>query len=303
MVTNMNRRQFVLAALALAGAGPRMPRAAAPAGEPFSFYFPTPEATVQRMLELARVTAEDFVMDLGSGDGRIVLAAARRYGARGVGIDIDAALVEKSNTEARRQKLAERVRFEAGDAVAADLSRASVITLFLLPALIARVQPKLLRELKPGTRIVAHEFPLLGWPPDETLILYAPTRNAGDGGDSTLWLWTVPANFSGEWSWRVEDAAAGTMGIAITQRYQRASGALRRGADLLPLTNVSVAGATLAFTCVIAGAEYHVFARMSGAGGDTMNGEARVQRGNTLHTQRFIAQRTSSPQPLDRAIP
>ena len=292
-------------ALALA-AWPASSRAASPADEPFSFYFPTPEATVQRMLELARVTAEDFVMDLGSGDGRIVLAAARRYGARGLGIDIDAALVEKSNIEARRQKLAERVRFEVGDAVAADLSRASVITLFLLPALIARVQPKLLRELKPGTRIVAHEFPLLGWPPDETLILYAPTRNAGDGGDSTLWLWTVPANFSGEWSWSLE-ALEGmpreTASISITQRYQRASGAVRRGADLLPLTNVSVVGATLAFTCAMAGAEYHVSARMSGPGGDTLNGEARMQRGNVQRVQRFVAQRTTAPQPLDRAIP
>ncbi len=294
------RRQFLLGVFALAAPWPQALHAASPTDETFSFYFPTPDATVQRMLELARVTADDFVMDLGSGDGRIVIAAARRYGARGLGIDIDAALVEKSNAEAQRHKLGERARFEVGDLIAADVSRASVITLFLLPPLMARVRPKLLRELKPGARIVAHEFPLPGWPPDETLTLYAPTRNAGSGGDSTLRLWTVPANFSGEWSWRVEDVPPATVEISITQRYQRASGAVRRGTELLPLTNVSVSGAVLAFTCAMAGAEYHVSARFDG---DTLNGELRVRRGNTERKQRFAAQRTSPPQPLDVSSP
>jgi hypothetical protein len=228
-----------------------------------------------------------------------VIAAARRYGARGLGIDIDAALVQKSNAEAKRQKLTERLRFETGDVLVADIGRASVVTIFLLPALMARVQPKLLRELRPGTRIVAHEFALPGWLPDETLTLYAPTRNAGDGGDSTLRLWIVPANFSGEWSWRMEGAPPVTVAFSITQRYQRASGALRRGADLLPLTNVSVVGATLAFTCVMAGADYHVSARISG---DSLSGEVRVIRAQAAtieRTQRFTAQRTSPPQPLD----
>ncbi len=300
MSTGITRRQFLLGVCALAAPWSRVLHAASPTDETFSFYFPTPDATVQRMLELARVTADDFVMDLGSGDGRIVIAAAKRYGARGLGIDIDTVLVEKSNAEVKRQKLGERARFEVGDLVAADVGRASVVTLFLLPPLMARVQPKLLRELKPGARIVAHEFPLPGWPPDETLTLYAPTRNAGSGGDGTLRLWTVPANFSGDWSWRVEDEPPASVDVSITQRYQRASGAVRRGAELLPLTNVSVNGAVLAFTCVMAGAEYHVSARF---GSDRLTGEVRVQRGNTERKQRFVAQRTSPPQPLDLSGP
>jgi SAM-dependent methyltransferase len=305
----MRRRCFVLgvilgfafSVLALAGVWPRAAQAATAADEPFSFYFPTPESTVQRLLEMARVTSSDFVMDLGSGDGRIVLVAARRYGAKGAGIDIDAGLVEKSNADARRQQLTGRVRFDAGDVMAADISRASVVTVFLLPALMARLQPKLLRELKPGTRIVAHEFALPDWPPDETLILYVPTRNAGSGGDSTLRLWTVPANFSGEWRWRVDDAAPATVDIAITQRYQRAAGSMRRGSDLLPLTNVSVVGALLTFTCMIGGVTYHVSARLAG---DTLDGDARVQRaGSAERTLRFVATRISPSRPLDAVLP
>ena len=287
----VSRRSFLFGALALSGAWPLRAHAAAPADEPFSFYFPTPQATVQRMLELARVTADDFVIDLGSGDGRIVIAAAKQYGARGLGIDIDAALVEKSIAEAKRQKLTDRVRFEVGDVVAADLTRASVVTLFLLPTLIARVQPKLLSELKPGARIVTHEFPLADWPPDETLILYAPTRNAGSGGDSTLRLWTVPANFGGDWQGRVDGEQSEALLFSITQRYQRASGALRRGAQLLPLTNVSVTGAAFAFTYSIDGTEHHVAARLSG---DVLSGAVRMQRGASEHSLKFSARRVSA---------
>jgi hypothetical protein len=298
----VRRRGFVLGILgalsALVSAWSCATCAATPAEEPFSFYFPTPEATVQRLLELARVTADDFVMDLGSGDGRIVMAAAKHFGARGLGIDIDAALVEKSNAEAKRQKLAGRVRFETGDVIAADISRASVVTLFLLPQLMARVQPKLLRELKPGARIVAHEFALSGWLPDETLILYAPTRNAGSGGDSTLRLWTVPANFGGEWQGRVDGDGASAFEFSIAQRFQRAGGAIRRGADLLPLTNVSVTGAAIAFTYGTEGTTYHVTARLSA---DAMNGAAQVKRGEFERSHNFSARRLAPPPPFEPA--
>jgi len=284
-------RSSIRGALVLAAAWPLLTSVAAPAAEPFSFYFPTPDATVQRMLELARVTADDFVMDLGSGDGRIVIAAAKRFGARGLGVDIDPALVEKSNVEAKRQKLTHLVRFEVGDVMAADLSRASVVTMFLLPELLARVQVKLLGELKPGTRIVAHEFPLAEWQPDETLILYAPTRNAGSGGDSTLRLWTMPADFSGDWQGRIEGEGTEALAFSIVQRYQRARGAVHRGADLLPLTNVAVTGAALAFTCAINGTLYHVQARLDT---DIMRGEVRLQTGAGERTLKFSARRIAS---------
>jgi len=142
----------------------------------------TPQPVVDAMLALARVTPRDVVYDLGSGDGRIVILAAQKYGARGVGIEIVHELVERSRLIAREGEVADRVTFIEGDLFAADISEATVVTLWLTAAANARLEPKLLRELRPGTRIVAHQFPLGTWAPDRTMQV--------DGED--LFLWTVP---------------------------------------------------------------------------------------------------------------
>lgn len=268
--------------------------------ETFSFYFPTPDATVQRMLEMARVTDKDFLIDLGSGDGRIVMAAAQRYGTHGLGVDIDPALVEKSIAEAKRRTLADKVRFEQGDALKADIRRATVITLFLMPNLMARLQPRFLAELRPGTRIVSHEFSLFDWPADETLTLYAPTRGAGSGGDSIVKLWIVPANFSGEWAVRAQGAAGlpfDVFELTISQRYQRATGAVRHGGALHPLTNVLVRGADLFFTAAIGANEWDFSAQLSG---DTMAGELRVRQAGQDQRASWSAHRSGGMQRLDR---
>jgi protein-L-isoaspartate O-methyltransferase len=152
-------------------------------------YVPTPQYVVGHMLELADVTSEDTVFDLGSGDGRIVLTAAKAFGARGVGIEIDSGLVERARRNARRAGVADRTTFHRGDLFEANLAPATVVTLYLWPNMNNRLRPKLLEELDPGTRVVSHGFGIDGWAPDTTVTLDSSTLP----GDSTeIYLWTVP---------------------------------------------------------------------------------------------------------------
>jgi len=141
---------------------------------------------VNEMLRLAAVTRDDIVYDLGSGDGRIVIAAARDRGARGVGFEIDPALVVEANASARRLKLTERVTFRQDDLFAADLHEATVVTLYLSPDLNRRLRPKLLAELRPGSRIVSHAFDMGDWAPARTM------QVTSNQGAHTLYLWVVP---------------------------------------------------------------------------------------------------------------
>ena len=159
----------------------------------------TPEEAVDRMLALAKVGAGDFVIDLGSGDGRIVIAAARKYGARGLGVDLDASLVALSREKAREAGVGERTRFEERDVLKTDLSGASVVTIYLLPSLVDQLQPKLLAEMQPGSRIVAHAFPMKGWKPDAREHLRIAEPRGAQSGESELFLWIVPAQARGLW--------------------------------------------------------------------------------------------------------
>jgi cyclopropane fatty-acyl-phospholipid synthase-like methyltransferase len=145
-------------------------------------YVPTPDAVVSAMLDLAQVTAADMVYDLGSGDGRIVIEAARKYGARAVGIELDPELNKRAAKNAQKAGVAGRVSFVRADFFKTDLSEATVVTLFLSPNINARLQPKLRRELKPGARIVSHRFPM---PPD-----WKPERDLAVKG-THVFLWTI----------------------------------------------------------------------------------------------------------------
>ena len=193
-------------------------------------FIATPDEVVVRMLELAGTGPDDLVADLGSGDGRIVIAAAQRFGARGVGIELDRALIDASRENARRAGVAERVRFIQGDVLTADFSKASVVTVYLLPQLIGELQPRFLTTLKPGTRIVSHAFRMAGWRPDRTETLRLSGAHPGQGDESTLHLWVVPADVRGTW-------AGDGLRLRIEQNYQEieiegASGATLRGAEI-----------------------------------------------------------------------
>ena len=180
-------------ALTRAGAAPQKARTARPAQprqprlrKPDVIYVPTPPETVDEMLRQARLKRGDVLFDLGSGDGRIPLAAAKQYGVRAVGIDIDRKLVEEATEMARREGLEQLVTFRLGDMFAADLSGATVVTLYLSDRLNVLLRPKLLRELPVGARIVSHDFRMGDWPPEEAVRV--PWKNLY----RTVYVWTVP---------------------------------------------------------------------------------------------------------------
>ena len=141
-------------------------------------YVPTPDVVVDRMLELGGVRGDDIVVDLGSGDGRLVIEAARRYGARGVGVEREGHLVDLARAAAAKAQVADRVSFKQGDLFDTDLRGATVVTLYLLPRLLVRLLPKLRAELAPGARIVSHDYPLDPWPADRTLEFDVPEKES-----------------------------------------------------------------------------------------------------------------------------
>jgi SAM-dependent methyltransferase len=173
---------IVAAAAALvllaAGAGAQSQSARKPDVE----FIPTPQQVVDTMLDLAKVKSTDIVYDLGSGDGRIIITAAKKYGARGVGIELDPALVKQATQNAAAAGVSDKVQFVTGDIFAANISGATVVTLYLLQSINERLRPKLVRELKPGTRIVSHVFSMgPEWPPERTISV----------GPNRIFLWSI----------------------------------------------------------------------------------------------------------------
>ncbi len=175
----MNRRDFVLAGLALTGCSTPGLKLDAP-------YVSTPQAVVDAMLRMAAVRQGDLVYDLGCGDGRIVITAARSFGARGVGIDIDPRRIEEANFAARMAGVSGSVRFAVQDLFKTDFSEATVLALYLYAELNAKLLPKFRAELRPGTRVVSHQFGIGDWKPDRVETVWSGTM------DHQLLLWTVP---------------------------------------------------------------------------------------------------------------
>jgi SAM-dependent methyltransferase len=155
-------------------------------------FVPTPIEVVDRMLELAEVKKSDVVYDLGSGDGRIVIRAAKKYGARGVGIEMDKLLLEKAKRTAKEEGVSHLVEFRAEDALMTDLSPATVVTLYMLPWFNEAMKPNFQKYLRPGSRIVAHDFGIEGWPPDKVQVLAKPERVMGDvNRPHKIYLWNI----------------------------------------------------------------------------------------------------------------
>lgn len=195
----------------------------------------TPDHVTLAMLELARVGPNDVVLDLGSGDGRIVITAARRFGARGLGVELVPELVQRSRDFARRAGVAERAEFREQDLFKTDLTQASVITMYLLPEVNLQLRPALLR-LAPGTRVVSHDWDMGDWPPDRTLTLDVPDKQVGLEKKSRVHLWTVPARVDGLW-W-----AAGGARLSLAQNYQAVRGAWMRAGTTTPAAGQPLAG-------------------------------------------------------------
>jgi precorrin-6B methylase 2 len=210
-------------------------------------WVPTPQVVVDKMLDMAKVTKDDFVMDLGSGDGRTVITAAKR-GARALGVEYNPDMVALAKRNAQQEGVAARATFVKADLFETDFSQASVITLFLLPSLNLKLRPKIL-GLKPGTRIVSNSFTMDEWQAEETVTLGAET---GCTSFCTAYFWIVPARVAG--SYRIPQGE-----LKLDQRFQMLTGTLSAGAKTVPVEG-RVRGEDIVFSAE--GREYH--ARMNG---------------------------------------
>ena len=221
-------------------------------------FVPTPPGVVDAMLGLAGIGPEDFVIDLGSGDGRIVIAAAKLRGARGTGVDIDGALVWDARREAQREGVAGRVEFIEQSLFLSEIGQATVITMYLSPRLMMQLRPRLFAELKPGTRIVSHDFDMESWRPDARVTVPVPDKPYGPSS-SEVYLWIIPANAAGAWRWRSSDGAAAVeYELTLSQTFQmlegkaliggqpgRLEGGGMRGAEIRLMLTAEVGGRTL----------------------------------------------------------
>lgn len=203
-------------------------------------YVPTPPVVVEEMLRLAEVARDDFVIDLGSGDGRVVIAAVSKFGARGIGVDLDPERILESDYNASVAGVSDRVAFHRQDLFKFEISRASVITMYLLPSVNIKLRPRLLSELKPGTRIVSHDFDMEDWKPD-----------AKSTVRKNVFLWIVPAKVDGRWHVELKlPNGARSYDIQIKQKFQEIDGLVRYDKKVAGLWNASLRGDRVQFTIV-----------------------------------------------------
>ena len=206
-------------------------------------YVPTPEKVVEEMLKMADVGKDDILYDLGCGDGRIVITAAKNFGCTGVGIDIDPQRIKESKENAVEAGVEDKVKFLLMDLFEADIKEASVVTLYLLSRVNLRLRPTLLRDLKPGTRIVSHDFNMDDWEPDESLVIDAETPVYDNYYTESYWdrhsvyFWIIPANVTGTWDWKM-GAGSGKKdySLQLEQNFQEVEGKAQEDAFLIPLT-------------------------------------------------------------------
>lgn len=252
-------------------------------------YIQTPMEIVERMLRMAEVRKDDYLIDLGSGDGRIVIEAAKR-GARGLGVDLDPQLIAEATENAARAGVGDRARFEKMDLFDTDLSAATVVSMYLLPEFNAKLLPRLLR-LKPGTRIVSHDGGIGAWPPDETLEMRTPEKPVGIGGSSKVELWIVPADAAGNWSSDL-GAHGGAWRFKVAQNFQVLDIEAAAGDVTLAVRNSRLRGDEIKI--VVAGRVGSRFARHYFVGrlsGGRIAGQVIVSDGNQQWTLPWTATR------------
>lgn len=221
-------------------------------------WVPTPESVVNKMLDLAQVSPQDFLVDLGSGDGRTVIAAGKR-GLRAIGVEFNPDMVTISNREASRAGVADKVKFVNGDIFATDFSQATVLTMYLLPSLNLRLRPTVL-DMKPGTRVVSHAFNMAEWEPDETANV--------DGRQAFLWI--VPVKLSGNWTMQIGGQARE---LVLQQTFQILNGSLKVGSESTALNDARIRGEELHFATVERGVRHEFTGR---AQGNVISGMVKV---------------------------
>lgn len=264
---------FVLAA-SLPRAAAAEPSIPAAARRPDVGYVPTPQPIVDAMLKLANVQRGELVYDLGCGDGRSVISAARNFGARGVGVDIDPERVAESQANAAAAGVSDRVRFQQADLFQLAFADADVLFLYLLPDLNVRLRPRILDELRPGSRVVSHAFTMGDWAPDRV----------SQVGNIPIFLWIVPAKVGGEWA--VTLPTGDLASLSLRQTFQEVTGTITYGGRSTPLREVRLSGATLMFRYRAGWRSVRVVATVSG---QRMNGT--IHRGWPSRSQPWSAER------------
>lgn len=241
-------------------------------------FVPTDEAVVEEMLSMANVSRNDLVYDLGSGDGRLVITAAQRYGARGVGIDIDPQRIKESQENAAKAGVADRVKFVLGDLFQADFRDATVVTLYLLPELNLRLRPILLQQLKPGTPVVSHDYHMGDWEHDEV------RKVPGTERYHTAYLWRIPAEVSGVWRW---DDGDGWHALTIQQKFQKLTATLNTNSGGRAVSDVRLSGTEIRFRDPGTGRQF-----VGRANADVIEGSVAEVPGR--HVRPWIAKRVQA---------
>jgi len=279
------RGMFIALGLGIVFGGPAIAGAKRPKIDvPF---LPTRHKAVELMLKMAKVTKDDTVYDLGCGDGRIVVMAVKKFGARGLGIDINPQRIKESKENAKKAGVTDRVQFKLGDIRDADLSSVTVVTLFLLPSVNVMIRPKLFAELKPGTRVVSNGFNMADWKHDREV-----RQQEAYGG--VVYLWIIPAPVGGTWRWRakVKDVAK-QCSLTLEQQFQAVRGTVTLpGAQEATITDASLAGCELTCTAKakIGGQEVKVVYRGT-VEGDTIKGTQEWKGGPNAGRHPWTAKR------------
>ena len=298
-------RSYRRAVVALLAAALAAPAAVAQDAEPVKKdvpYVPTPQELVDKMVEKANITEKDTVYDLGCGDGRMIITAAKKHGARGFGVDLDRRLVVLSNRLAAKAGVADRAVFYERDIYQTDLTPASVVTIYLLPEVNLMMRPRLLSMLKPGTRVVSHDYDMGEWAPDLSFTMDAPGKTVGRDMKSKVFYWVVPAKAAGKWRWRSADGGAQRdFELAVTQMFQKVEGTLTVNGKAVPIEDVKLVGNVLTFVAKVdpAGTLRHEFSGriVNHALDGTVRGAKGAQPWSASRTEVWEPRHLSLPPP------